>query len=43
MELAAAVEGLASAFPRLALTAEPEREDGFAIRGYQSVEMAPAG
>lgn len=43
LELEEAVNCLASAFPRLALAAEPEREDGFAIRGFRAVEVAPAG
>lgn len=41
LELEVAVECLAAAFPRLSLAAEPEREEGFAIRGFREVELAP--
>lgn len=42
LELEVAVECLAAAFPRLSLTAEPEREDGFAIRGFREVQLTPS-
>lgn len=41
LELEVAVECLAAAFPRLSLAAGPEREEGFAIRGFREVELAP--
>lgn len=41
LELEVAVECLADAFPRLSPAAAPEREEGFAIRGFREVELAP--
>lgn len=41
LELEVAVECLAAAFPRLSPAAAPEREEGFAIRGFREVELAP--
>lgn len=43
LELEIAVDRLAAAFPRASLASEPQREDGFVIRGYQTVELAAAG
>lgn len=43
LELAVAVGRLAAPLPRLALASEPRREDGFVIRGYESVELSPSG
>ncbi len=43
LELEVALDQLATAMPRLALLAEPEREDGFVIRGYERVELSPSG
>lgn len=39
VELDVAVERLAAHFPRLALAAEPVREPGFVIRGYEEVPL----
>lgn len=41
VELGVAVERLAKAFPNLSLGVEPRREDGFVIRGFESVEVVP--
>ena len=40
LELEVAVGRLAATFPRLALASEPQREDGFVIRGYETVDLA---
>ncbi len=43
LELEVALGRLAIAMPRLALLTEPEREDGFVIRGYERVDLSPSG
>ena len=43
LELDVAVERLVDAFPRAALASAPEREEGFVIRGYRGVAVAPSG
>lgn len=43
LELEVAVGRLAATLPRLALASEPRREDGFVIRGYESVDLSPSG
>ena len=40
LELEIAVDRLTRAFPDAALASEPQREDGFVIRGYDTVELA---
>ena len=43
LELEIALDRLTATFPRATLAAEPEREDGFVIRGYQRVDLATSG
>lgn len=43
LELEVAVGRLAATLPQLALVAEPQREDGFVIRGYEKVDVSPSG
>ena len=43
LELEIAVDRLTRAFPEADLVADPEREDGFVIRGYETVELSPNG
>ena len=43
LELEIAIDRLAGAFPKANLACEPQREDGFVIRGYRAVELAAAG
>ena len=40
LELEVALGRLAATLPRLALASEPQREDGFVIRGYETVDLA---
>ena len=40
LELDVAVDRLTTAFPNAALASEPQREDGFVIRGYRTVELS---
>lgn len=42
LELEVALGRLAATFPHLALASEPQREDGFVIRGYQTVDLSPS-
>ena len=41
LELEIAIDRLAASFPDAILAGRPVREDGFVIRGYRSVELAP--
>lgn len=43
LELEVAVGRLSATMPNLALVAEPRREDGFVIRGYERVDLSPSG
>ena len=43
LELEVALDRLVEAFPSAALMEQPVREDGFAIRGYQAVNLSTAG
>ena len=43
LELDIAVDRLTAVFPDAVLASEPRREDGFVIRGYRAVELAPSG
>ena len=43
LELEVAVGRLAATLPGLTLAAEPQREDGYVIRGYEEVILSPSG
>ena len=43
LELEVAVDRLTATLPAAVLATEPEREDGFVIRGYRTVELSSFG